>query len=1110
MKKHLKKVSVITVLLTVLLSLHLAPGASAQVSVQGNNLSAVQIIEQIQKATDYIFFYNSEDMSGISVSSINLTGPIEKVLEKVFSGTDVVWRIQGKEIVLKKSAAASTQPKADVRAVSGIVVDESDKSPLIGATIRVQGSDNIAISDIDGRFSISGVSNRTVLEVSYVGYKQRDFRIGDLGYLEISLSSENELEGVVVVGAGVQKKVSVTGSIAAIKGDELKSPSSSLTSNLAGKLSGVIAVTSSGEPGSTSQFYIRGISTFGGRSTPLILLDGVEISAGDLDNLPAESIDNFSILKDASATAIYGARGANGVMLITTKSGTENTKAHINASFEQSFLQPVNVVEYADGPTYMRTYNEALLSRNQSASPRYSETQIKNTESSVNPYVYPNVDWYGLMFKKFAMSQRANVNISGGGSAVVYYMSIQMNHDGGILDTPQTLSYDNNYNRWSYTFQNNIGYKITPYTKIDLRMNAQISNTKSPGISSNDIFYQIFKNNPVSFPAFFPEEEGDDHIKFGSGVMSPGRFYVNPYANMLSSYQETRANKLNISLNLNQKFDFLTEGLSLSALINFNNWSQNYYSRYLTPFLYSVDPASISEDILGQYSLTKLQEGTKYISQTGVTRNSDNTFYFDARLNYQRSFGKHNVSAMLMYMMREYINSVLPQRNQGLSGRVTYDYANRYLAEFNFGYNGTERIEAGSRYEFFPAMSAGWVTSNEKFWSGISNVWNYLKVRASFGLVGSDETGLAAGAPHYLYLSDVNMYGGGQFHSGYDGSFTKNGPIINSYPVQGAHWERASEFDLGVDMRFFDQLNITVDWFKNKRDRILMRRASFPSVLGYQNAIPWANVGKVDNTGLELSLNWTKTFQRDWTIDARFNYSYSRNKYVYVDEPDYPYIWQTRTGKPLSSTYGYVAEGLFRDEAEIKASPDQSLFGSTIMPGDIKYRDINGDGSITSEDQIMLSPYGNMPRIQYGFGLSMQWKNLDLSVFFNGSAKRTIMISGVSPFCANDSNDNNLMQWIADSHWSEGADNTGVLYPRLGTLTTQVTNNTQPSSFWMRNGNFLRFKTLELGYRFKWFRLYFSANNVAVWSKFKYWDPELSFNSYPLQRTFNIGLQFNL
>lgn len=517
MKKHHKKVSAIIALLAVLLSLDIAPTASAQVSVHGNNLSAVQVIEQIQKSTDYIFFYNAEDMSGISVRGIDLTGPIEKVLEKVFSGTDVVWRIQGKEVVLKKSTATVVQPKSDLRAVSGIVVDESDGSPLIGATVRMQGSDNIAISDIDGRFSINGVTNRTILEVSYVGYKQRDFWIGDLGFLEISLSSENELEGVVVVGAGTQKKVSVTGSIAAIKGDELKSPSSSLTSNLAGKLSGVIAVTSSGEPGSTSQFYIRGISTFGGRSTPLILLDGVEISVGDLDNLPAESIDNFSILKDASATAIYGARGANGVMLITTKSGTENTKARINASFEQSFLQPVNVVKYADGETYMRTYNEALLSRSPSANPRYSETQIKNTASGVNPYVYPDVDWYDLMFKKFTMSQRANVNISGGGSAVVYYMSIQMNHDGGILDTPQALSYDNNYNRWSYTFQNNIGYKITPYTKIDLRMNAQISNTKSPGISSNDIFYQIFKNNPVSFPAFFPEEEGDDHIKFGSG-----------------------------------------------------------------------------------------------------------------------------------------------------------------------------------------------------------------------------------------------------------------------------------------------------------------------------------------------------------------------------------------------------------------------------------------------------------------------------------------------------------------------------------------------------------------------------------------------------------------
>ena len=1081
---------------------------AAQVSLRGQ-MTVEQAILQIQKETDYSFFYNSTDLTGIGSRNINVSGAIETVLESLFTGTAITWRVQDKEIVLKKNFREQKKDD-DKRSVKGIVIDEVDRTQLIGATVLVKGSDSVAITDIDGKFTICGCDNRTVLDVSYVGYQPREFRVGNLGELEITLTSANELEGVIVVGAGTQKKVSVTGSIVAIKGDALKAPSSSLTNNLAGKLSGVIAVTNSGEPGSYSQFYIRGISTFGGRSTPLILLDGVEISAGDLDNLPAESIENFSILKDASATAIYGARGANGVMIITTKSGKENTKAKVNASVEQSFLQPVRVVEYADGPTYMKTYNEALLSRIQSATPRYSEAQIANTASGINPYVYPNVDWYNLMFKKFTMSQRANVNISGGGSALTYYMSIQMNHDGGLLNTPKAYSYDNNYNRWAYTFQNNIGYKITQYTKIDLRMNAQISNMKSPNVSSSDIFYQIFKNTPVSFPATFPAEEGDKHIRFGSAIMSAGRYYTNPYAHMLNTYRENRANKLNISLNLDQKFDFITEGLSLTALVNFNNYSQNYFTRSLTPYLYAVDMASVSEEFPEQYSTTKLREGTEYISQSDVTRYSDNVFYLDARLNYARSFGKHNVTAMAMYMMRQFISSVLPQRNQGFSGRATYDYDNRYLAEFNFGYNGTERLEAGKRYEFFPAMSLGWVASNEKFWTPIIDVVNYFKLRSSYGLVGSDETGLYAGAPHYLYLSNVNMNGGGNFESGVTGGLSQQGPMVNSYPVSNASWERATEFDIGVDLQLFKQFNFTFDWFSSKRDRILMKRASFPSVLGYQNAIPWANVGKVDNMGFEFSANWTKQINKDWFIDARVNWTYSKNKYVYVDEPDYPYVWQTQTGKPLDAMRGYIADGLFESQAEIDASPDQSIFGSTIMPGDIRYRDINGDNKITAEDQVMLSPYGNMPRIQYGFGISVQWKDLDVNVFFNGSAKRNIMLSGMYPFCANDSNDNNLMKWIADSHWSEGADNSNVLYPRLGTLSTQISNNNQPSSWWMRNGSFLRFKTLEIGYRLKWFRLYFSADNLAVWSKFKYWDPELSFNSYPLQRTFNIGLQFNL
>ena len=390
--EHNRKLFKVSLLSLVLLLFVSAFGVSAQVRLNGQSMTAVQAINSIQSTTDYSFLYNKEDMAAVPARNLDLQGTIEDVLNHLFSGTGISYRIQDRQIVLKKEVSVSS--KDATRELKGVVVDEIDGSPLIGATVLVKGTNDVAITDLDGNFTLKG-NNKTILEVSYVGYNPREFRVGDLGFLNITLSSANELEGVVVVGAGTQKKVSVTGSIVAIKGDILKAPSSSLTNNLAGKLSGVIAVTNSGEPGSASQFYIRGISTFGGRSTPLILLDGVEISTGDLDNLPAESIENFSILKDASATAIYGARGANGVMIITTKSGKENTKAKIHASFEQSFLQPVNVVEYADGPTYMSVYNEALSARNKlTADTGYKDWQIQYTKSGVNPYVYPDVDWY--------------------------------------------------------------------------------------------------------------------------------------------------------------------------------------------------------------------------------------------------------------------------------------------------------------------------------------------------------------------------------------------------------------------------------------------------------------------------------------------------------------------------------------------------------------------------------------------------------------------------------------------------------------------------------------------------------------------------------------------
>lgn len=452
----------------------------------------------------------------------------------------------------------------------------------------IKGTTNGVITDLDGNFSITFSGKSCTLEVSYVGYKKQEVYITDQGLVNVKLVPDNEmLAEVVVVGQGTQKKVSVTGSIATVKGSTLKVPSSSLTSSLAGKLAGIMSMTSSGEPGSSSEFYIRGINTFGGRSTPLILLDGVEISSSDLNRIPAESIESFSLLKDASATAIYGNRGANGVMLVTTKSGTENSKAKINVSLEASYFRPMNVVEFADGPTFMRTYNEAAQARSLTpiTNPKYTEEQILNTEKGLNPYVYPNVDWYDLIFKEGNYNQRANINLQGGGSRVTYYMSLQANHDTGLLDAPKNYYYDTNINNWEYNFQNNISYKVTNTITIDLRMMAQIGNRQGPNYSVSDMYQTVMRANPVAFPAYFPSQEGDDgFIRFGNAEIKPNVLGKNPYAEMLGSFKETNYNTLNTSISLNQKLDFITEGLSLKALVNFKNWSESSYNRSIKPY----------------------------------------------------------------------------------------------------------------------------------------------------------------------------------------------------------------------------------------------------------------------------------------------------------------------------------------------------------------------------------------------------------------------------------------------------------------------------------------------------------------------------------------------
>ena len=1082
-------------------------GAQGVISVKGQAMTIKQAIQLIEKNSNYTFFYNAADLKNTTNKNLNCEGTIEEVLKEVFKGSGITYMIKGNEIILKvnKEEAAQQQPKKK-RTVTGTVVDAENGDPVIGATVVVKGQKDGVITDLDGNFTIAISGSKAQLEFSYIGYRKKTVDVGDLGVINVKMESDNQLlSEVVVVGAGTQKKVSVTGSITSVKGLELKAPSSSLTTSFAGKLAGVISMTSTGEPGAASEFYIRGVSTFGGRATPLILLDDVEISTADLNNIPAETIESFSILKDASATAIYGARGANGVMLITTKTGKENEKTRINVTVENSFNKPMNFPDFVNGATWMEMYNEAQLTRNPGATPKYSQLDIDNTRNQVNPYIYPDVQWKDVIFKNMNMNQRANVNISGGGSKASYYMSLQANHDTGLLDTKKVYSYNNNINNWGYNFQNNISYKITSTTKIDLHMNAQIRNKKGPNYSTSDLFAQMLYCNPINFPVTFPAQPGDTHIRFGNAIWTGSSVRTNPYAYMLSSFKEYNENTLNTSLKINQKLDFVTKGLSVQAMVNWKNWASSSYNRTIEPYYYGIKGGSYNPSNPTDYEIERLgTSGTDYLKTSDISKASDQTFYLDARVNYDRQFNLHHVTGMLMYMQREYRSSVLPKRNQGFSGRFTYDYGQRYLVELNFGYNGTERLAKKERFEFFPAVSLGWVISNEKFFEPMTKYIDNLKIRGSYGLVGSDETGLSAGAQHFLYIDQVSLNNIG-FTTGVDMNYTLYGPLVTNYAVVNGGWERVKKLDIGIDLELFRQLTITADYFNEKRYNILLHREAWPESLGYYTAKPWSNKGKVDNWGIELSVNWRKEFTKDLYVDFRGNFTYTENKYVNLDEPVYPYVWKTSTGKPLSRTTGYIAQGLFSSQEEIDNSPTQNL-GSTVKPGDIKYRDVNGDGKIDGSDQVMISPYGTTPRIQYGLGMNVTYKKFDFGVFFNGSAKRTIMISGISPF---GQSDYNVMQFIADDYWSESNPNPNAKYPRLGLTSSQTANNTVASTYWMRNGNFIRFKTLELGYKFKYGRVYLNGDNIAVFSPFKLWDPELSWNAYPLQRTFNIGVQLN-
>lgn len=1036
------------------------------------------------------------------------------------------------------TTGAVLSAQAALQTVTGTVVDQNGQ-PMAGAVVQVKGGTKGVITDAMGQFSIA-VESGVELEFSFLGYEPVVKPVSGTGKLTVALSPKaNEMEGVTVVAFAKQKKESVISSITTINPSNLKIPSSNLTTALSGRVAGMISYQKSGEPGAdNAEFFIRGVTTFGYKKDPLILIDNIELSADDLARLNVDDIASFSIMKDATATALYGARGANGVILITSKEGREG-KAKVALRLENSFSMPADMVEMADPITYMKLGNEAVLARNPLGVTPYSQTKIANTRKGTNRYMYPATDWYKELFSKVAVNQRANVSVSGGGKVARYYVAAAFSKDNGLLKMDHQNNFNNNINLKKYSVRSNVNINLTKTTELAIKVQGNFDDYIGP-LNGGDVIYSLaMKSNPVLFPKYYPKEgefKDATHTLFGN---YDNGLYMNPYAQMVKGYKEYNRTLILAQGELKQQFDFVTKGLSARVLFNTTRYSYSDVMRYYEPFYYM---ATGYDAVANTYKLTQLNSdtGTDYLEYHEGAKDVTTTNYIEASVNYNRDFGDHGVSAMLVYTLKssQYSNAgdlqkSLPYRNMGLSGRMTYDYAKRYFVEFNFGYNGSERFSRNERWGFFPSVGVGYILSNEDFWKPLEKVVNKLKLKFTYGLVGNDAIGSAE--DRFFYLSNLNMNDKNRRqYFGQDYAFSPDGISVTRYANDKITWETARKTNVGLELGLFNNLEIQADFFHEYRSNILMSRTYIPSTMGLTTGVK-ANLGEASSRGVDISVDYSYVNNKSFWISGRGNFTYATSRYEVYEEPDYagqgaPY--RTYIGQSVSQQIGYIAERLFVDEADIANSPRQN-FGD-YKPGDIKYKDINGDGQITDLDQVFIG-YPKVPEISYGFGFSVGYKGFDLSAFFQGNARVSFWLNPntiapfIDPYTAADKSgmlipsnsrlSNGLLKRIADNHWSESDRNSYAFWPRLS--DSEVKNNTQPSTWWMQNGSFFRLKSLEIGYsipakvlnrvRIDALRIYLSATNLFTCSPFQMWDPEMGDNGlgYPIQRVYNIGLTLN-
>ncbi|RPE14089.1 TonB-dependent receptor [Chitinophaga lutea] len=1017
--------------------------------------------------------------------------------------------------------------------IKGLVTDSSG-SPIPGVTILVKNKTSVGTTtDINGRY-ILVVPDNAVIIARMIGFEEQEIAVNKRTTINITLKSAiNSLGETVVVAYGTQKKREVVGSVTSIKVADLKVPSSNLTTALAGRAAGLIAYQRSGEPGAdNADFFVRGVTTFGYKQDPLILIDGVELTKEDLARLRPDDIESFSIMKDATSTALYGARGANGVILVTTKRGTQGP-AKISLRIENTLTMPTQNVEVADPVTFMKMANEAVLTRNRLGELPYSEEKIERTAEGLNPLVYPANNWNKMMFRDHTNAQRGNINVRGGGNVARYYISGSYTRDEGLIKIDKLNNFNSNININRYSLRANVDVDITKKTTLSMLVYGNFDDYKGPlgaGVTTGGerLYNMAVRSNPVMFPATWPKDADHwyvKHIMFGNAD-NGSSLYLNPYAIMQSGYKSENRSFMSAQAEVKQALDFVTPGLNFRTMVNVNRTSQFAMERAYFPFYYGLGGYNRRED---SYSIVPLNpdQGTEYLNYLPSGAGVNAIMYWESSLMYNRAIGKHNLSAMLINIMRSTVapprtiagatlQQGLPARNSGVSGRLTYNYDARYFAEFNFGYNGSERFYDTHRFGFFPSAGAAWTISNEEFFKKYSRSITNLKVRGTYGLVGNDAIG--SETDRFFYLSETNPNDGSMGATfGKDNGRTLPGYSIRRYANPAITWEKSYQSNIAVELGLFNKFTFVGEYYTSQRKDILMDRANNPTTMGLTDTVQ-ANIGQAQSRGTDLSLNYNQTISNDFWIEAMGNFTYATGRFKVYEEPDYlpaEKAYRTRVGYPVNQTWGYIAERLFVDDEEARNSPRQ--FGE-YGGGDIKYTDVNRDGQITPADMVPIG-YPTRPEITYGFGISMGYKNFDLSLFFQGSARESFWIDPVqtAPFIA----ETQVLKAYADSYWSEENRNVYALWPRLSPIPNS--NNTQRSTWFMRDGSFLRLKQVELGYNVpksfqrrlsaSSFRIYLNASNLFLISGFKLWDVEMGGKGlgYPIQRVVNLGLsiQFN-